>query len=102
MVDSIVAQHNLTRNALPFSQVASRLITYTVKGLVFLLTPGTFGLAYAAPWEITLTYSLSPHLTLTWPPLVHSILIVFFLTIVTITFNIILDWFGLSFCPVGL
>lgn len=82
MADSIVAQHNLTRNALPSSQVASRLINYAPKPLIFLLALAAFVLSYASLWEIALTYSLPPHLAWTLSLLGHFILIGISLTVV--------------------
>lgn len=82
MADSIVAQHNLTRNALPSSQVASRLINGATAALVFLLALGAFVLSYAALWEIALTYGLPPRLAWIWPLLIDFALIVFSLAVV--------------------
>jgi hypothetical protein len=81
MVDSIVAQHNLTRNALPSSQVASRLINHAL----FLLVLGAFMFSYAFLWGMALTYGLLPLLAWVWSLLVHFILIVFSVTIVRVT-----------------
>lgn len=82
MADSIVAQHNLTRNALPSSQVASRLINCATAALVFLLALGAFVLSYAALWEIALTYGLPARLAWIWPLLIDFALIVFSLAVV--------------------
>lgn len=81
MADSIVAQPNLTRNALVSSQVTSRLINYTTAALVFLLATGAFVLSYAALWDIALTYGLPPLLAWIWPFLIDFALIVFSLAV---------------------
>jgi hypothetical protein len=82
MADSIVAQHNLTRNALPSSRAASRLSNYATPVLVSLLALGAFVLTYASLWKIALTFDLSPYFAWIWPLLVHFILIVFSLIVV--------------------
>jgi hypothetical protein len=87
MADSIVAQHNLTRNALPSSQAASRLINYATTAPVFLLALGAFLLSYASLGEITLTHGFLPRLAWIRPLLVHFILIVISLTVVRVSLH---------------
>lgn len=87
MADSIVAQHNLTRNALPSSQAASRLINYATTAPVFLLAVGIFVLSYTSFWETALTDGLLPRLTWIRPLLVHFILIIISLTVVRVSLH---------------
>jgi hypothetical protein len=86
MADSIVAQHNLTRNAMPSSRAASRLSNYATAVLVSLFALGAFVLTYASLWKIALTFDLPPYFAWIWPLLVYFILIVF--SLITIHVNL--------------
>lgn len=85
MADSIVAQHNLTRNALPSFQAASRLINYAPKPLTFLIALAAFALSFMPLQEIVLSYTLPLDLAWVWPLPINFILIIFSLTVVRVS-----------------
>lgn len=104
MADSIVAQHNLTRNALPSSQAASRLINCSTTALVSLLALGASVLSYTSFLEIARTNGLLPRLAWIRPLLVHLTLIVISLTVVRVTLHserTMWPWLLASFYSIG-